>query len=276
MNEPFPAATKPKIVLLARDTVSASILYNYVSKDIEFAGIIMENPITNWEMFRKRVRRIGLVKAVSQVCFIVFIAKPQSLFSRKRRKAILEKYKLDITPINRSLITWVSSVNAEDCRAVLQKIQPDLVLVNGTRIISTKTLSCINARFINIHDGITPAYRGVHGGYWAMATGHPDLFGTTIHFVDKGIDTGTIIRQVFTVPEAADNFSTYPLLQHAIALPAVTEILKSFLSGAPIPIQEPVCENSPVRFHPSVMEWLKNRKRSLSLLFLLQSVYHFI
>jgi folate-dependent phosphoribosylglycinamide formyltransferase PurN len=37
----------------------------------------------------------------------------------------------------------------------MKAINPDLVIVNGTRIISKKVLSSINSKFVNIHVGIT-------------------------------------------------------------------------------------------------------------------------
>ena len=44
-------------------------------------------------------------------------------------------------------------------------------MINGTRIISKATLGCVPAVFINTHVGITPTYRGVHGGYWSLVEG---------------------------------------------------------------------------------------------------------
>ena len=61
-------------------------------------------------------------------------------------------------------------------------------MVNGTRIISSRVLDSIGCPIINTHAGITPRYRGVHGGYWALAEGHPEEVGTTVHLVDKGIE----------------------------------------------------------------------------------------
>jgi folate-dependent phosphoribosylglycinamide formyltransferase PurN len=72
----------------------------------------------------------------------------------------------------------------------LKAINPDLVIVNGTRIISKKVLSSINSKFVNIHVGITPKYRGVHGTYWALVNNDVENSGVTVHFVDEGIDTG--------------------------------------------------------------------------------------
>jgi methionyl-tRNA formyltransferase len=93
--------------------------------------------------------------------------------------------------------------------AALSKEQrPSVVLVMGTRLIEEDTLRAANAPFVNYHAGITPKYRGVHGAYWARATGDAANCGVTIHFVDTGIDTGAILYQERIVPEPRDNFST--------------------------------------------------------------------
>jgi folate-dependent phosphoribosylglycinamide formyltransferase PurN len=60
--------------------------------------------------------------------------------------------------------------------------------------------SSINSKFVNIHVGITPKYRGVHGTYWALVNNDVENSGVTVHFVDEGIDTGNIINQAIVVP----------------------------------------------------------------------------
>mgnify|MGYP003330073050 CR=1 FL=1 len=45
---------------------------------------------------------------------------------------------------------------------------PDVIIVNGTSILSQSVLDSCNALFLNTHCGITPKYRGVHGAYWAL------------------------------------------------------------------------------------------------------------
>lgn len=254
---------KLKVILLARDTESASILYNYVTQFVPFAHVIIENPIPDWDIFRKRVKKLGLLKTVGQVVFLFTVSPVLGFLTRKRRRAIFTEYQLSNQPIPAAHIKRVSSVNTDECRELLKELDPDLVVVNGTRIIAEKTITCIPAPFINIHDGITPAYRGVHGGYWAMATGRPDLFGTTIHYVDKGIDTGNIIEQVFIQPKKGDNFTTYPLLQHAAALPVLVGIIQRFEKEDRIPVKPAVCENRPLWYHPTIFQWIKNAKRTL-------------
>ena len=149
---------------------------------------------------------------------------------------------------------------------MINQLKPELVIVNGTRIISKKTLESVPATFINIHTGITPAFRGVHGGYWAIATGKRNLFGTTVHYVDAGVDTGGIIEQVFVDPPEKDNFYTYPYLQYASVLPVLRNIIQSFVEGNKPPTKPPVTTESELWFHPTVFQWFRNLKRTYLLI----------
>ena len=105
------------------------------------------------------------------------------------------------------------SVNSNDCKAIIEKINPDIIIVNGTRIISKKILNSTNAIFVNTHAGITPKYRGVHGAYWALANNDLENCGVTVHLVDEGIDTGEVLYQSNIEPTINDNFTTYTYLQ---------------------------------------------------------------
>ncbi len=273
MNEP--TIQGPKLVLLARDTDSTWMIYNHIHPQVPIGYILLEKPISRWLLIRNRAKRVGWMKALGQVFFICCISPLLNFLSRTQKKALYAQFHLNSNkPANKKLIL-VPSVNSEECQAILKKINPDLVLVNGTRIISNQTLQSVTAPFVNIHDGITPAFRGVHGGYWALASGQPELFGTTIHFVDKGVDTGGIIEQIFLQPSKNDNFATYPILQHAAALPVLKQVLERILSGETITTRQPVCENSPIHFHPTIWEWMRNRKRTLGLIFLFQTLAHF-
>ena len=142
---------------------------------------------------------------------------------------------------------------------MLQEIEPNLVIVNGTRIISKRILASINCPIINIHTGITPKYRGVHGGYWALTENDLQNFGTTLHHVDQGIDTGAVLAQIKGQPTAADNFATYPLLQYQIAIEILSKIVGAFADGCP-PASIPAATlESKLWYHPTAWEYLKFR-----------------
>ena len=129
-----------------------------------------------------------------------------------------------------STIVKINSVNDDTCKNTLEKLQPDIVLVNGTRIISNKILQCTQAVFINTHVGITPQYRGSHGGYWALYNNDDTNFGTTIHLVNSGVDAGDILKQVFVKPTKEDNFTTYPVIQIAAGIAVLKQVLEDVLN----------------------------------------------
>lgn len=253
---------KPKIIILARDCDSTNVVYNYLKKYFDINAVVFETPIPRKKQFLNRAKRLGHISAVSQVIFFLCIAPIIKRFSRKRKAEIFKQYELDETGPPKEIIKRIRYANTEEGRSVIRELKPDLVLVNGTRIISKKTLESVPATFINIHTGITPAFRGVHGGYWAMATGKKDLFGTTVHYVDTGVDTGGIIEQVFIEPPKQDNFYTYPYLQYASVLPVLKNVIQSFVDGnKPLP-KSPVTTESELWFHPTVFQWLRNLRRT--------------
>ena len=82
----------------------------------------------------------------------------------------------------------------------------------------------MNSVIINLHVGITPEYRGVHGGYWSIVNKDVENFGVSLHKVDKGIDTGEILWQKTCGISDTDNFNTYPILQLILGLEGIAEI----------------------------------------------------
>ena len=158
-------------------------------------------------------------------------------------------------------IHFVENINAADALAMMKKANPQVVVVNGTRILKAETLQNLSATFINTHQGITPQYRGAHGAYWALHQNDPRNCGVTIHLVDQGIDTGNIVAQALIEPTPEDNFSTYPFLQTIAALPLLVTAVEGALAGT----LESRSINGPsaVWYHPGFMQYLKGRGRGV-------------
>ena len=107
----------------------------------------------------------------------------------------------------------------------------------------TRVVDRVDAPFVNVHAGITPLYRGVHGGYWALASGDRGNCGVTVHLVDEGVDTGGILGQARVDPGPHDDFSTYPLLQLAAGLPLLLEVLPAVAAGQARTLPPPLGES---------------------------------
>ena len=69
-----------------------------------------------------------------------------------------------------------------------------VVLAGFMRLLTPVLLDAFPMRIVNVHPALLPAFPGVHGVRQALAYG-VRVAGCTVHFVDRGTDTGPIIAQ---------------------------------------------------------------------------------
>jgi methionyl-tRNA formyltransferase len=71
----------------------------------------------------------------------------------------------------------------------------DAVLVcMFSKILKCPLLDAPRLGCLNVHPSLLPTYRGPHPFYWVLANGETRT-GVTLHFMDEGIDTGSILLQ---------------------------------------------------------------------------------
>lgn len=92
---------------------------------------------------------------------------------------------------------------------LLQK-QPDLVAFTGGGLIRSNILQIPTLGVLNCHSGVLPRYRGMDVVEWTALEGALDTtgFGVSLHYMEKGVDTGPIIRVIPYTPSQEDTFST--------------------------------------------------------------------
>jgi len=250
------------IILVCTDCEYTRILYHGIKEDIPIFRIITERSVSKKVLIKRRIKRLGLWTTTNQLFFQVMVASLLRKLSKKKVKKILLARKLNIAPMPVEKIIGLSSVNSEEFSRHIKSIRPDLILVNGTRIISTQTLSTISCPIINVHVGITPLYRGVHGAYWALANDDPEHCGVTIHAIDKGIDTGSILAQDIISPGKEDNFITYPYLQFEKAIQLLKEIVPQIITNS-FSFQKAPIGLSKLWYHPTIWQYLYNRFKGI-------------
>jgi methionyl-tRNA formyltransferase len=84
-------------------------------------------------------------------------------------------------------------------------LNPDLIIAYGCSIIKSELLEHFPSRFINVHLGLSPYYRGSGTNFWPLVNGEPEFVGATFMYIDKGIDTGEVIHQIRSKIEFADS-----------------------------------------------------------------------
>jgi folate-dependent phosphoribosylglycinamide formyltransferase PurN len=249
------------IVLLAQDGPSTRAIYHVLISRFENVTVVLEKPPSRARLLLRRRHRIGTLAIIGQVLFMVAVVPVLARKCRTRVAEIVAGSNLVTAPIPDPV--ELDSVNSDEARLLLQGLSPDVVVISGTRIISAATITSVPAPFINMHAGITPSFRGVHGGYWALCEARPDLVGTTVHLVDEGIDTGQILCQkTFSIDDRRDSFVTYPYHHTAAGLQCLIEVVERAKHGSTPTV--PSISDLPSRLwsHPTLWGYLSRRIRA--------------
>ena len=253
-----------KITVLARQGTSTTILLNWlIQEGYTDLAVILEAPTTRLDLIRQRIRRLGWLRALGQVAFMVGAMPILRFESASRRRELLSMYELEDQMPALDQCLDVQTINDEQVVDHLRSRAADLVLVNGTRIIRAPVLQATDAPIVNTHVGVTPYYRGVHGGYWSLWNNDQENFGVTLHCVDEGVDTGRILAQYKITPEPTDNFASYPLLQQAASFGGLEYLLEAIRKGKPLKECSHAQGEGRQWTHPTLIEYARGRLRGV-------------
>lgn len=88
----------------------------------------------------------------------------------------------------------LKNINAPESIEFIKQLRPQVIAsIASPQIFKSKLIS-IPEYTINIHAALLPNYRGMMPSFWVLAKGEKQT-GVTVHYIDRGIDTGRIILQ---------------------------------------------------------------------------------
>jgi phosphoribosylglycinamide formyltransferase 1 len=161
--------------------------------------------------FRKRVSNDPNLNVIASICE----SDSLSLSNRIKEKTVTSKIELEHAylreqceidffkdfddllpePKNTKHISK-GHINEDSVIEYIESLQPDLIICYGSSIIRSRLLTLFTNRFINIHLGISPYYRGSGTNIWPLVNEELHMIGATFMHINSGIDTGEIIHQV--------------------------------------------------------------------------------
>jgi methionyl-tRNA formyltransferase len=111
-----------------------------------------------------------------------FLSRPnEEIMMRRKLKNISER------------IHFVPDIHAQQVLEQVRGLAPDLGLIYGSPILKPELFEIPALGTLGIHHGKVPEYRGNKTTFWAMYNGEP-VAGVTIQKVNKGLDTGSIVK----------------------------------------------------------------------------------
>ena len=146
------------------------------------------------QFFKNYLKKRGLLRTLDVICFRIYFILI-SIFKKTTESLLIKEYVPDLI---------VSNVNEKKVLKLVEKYSPKYIITNGCWILNEHTLNHISCPIINLHMGIAPRYRG-SGNIYAFYENNFKMVGVTIHYVDKGIDTGKPIS-IIPIDIKKDNF----------------------------------------------------------------------
>ena len=125
-------------------------------------------------------------------------------------------------PDTRVLSVSRGDINSKQTAEEVKKYNLDAIVVFGCGILKTNIINICPDRIFNVHQGLSPYYRGSGTNFHPFVNGEIEFVGATIHYINEGIDTGDIVSHVR--PEIAVNDTMYEIGCKAIKT-SVKEII---------------------------------------------------
>ena len=203
-----PPEPRPRVAVLMGPSAGSQYVFSRLAPEVDLVAVVrQERPRREVlrAVFRrgKKLRRGYWLDRLLLGAYTKLHLKRRALACPEYREVQASETFAADCPVHR-----VESINDPSVIDVLKQAKPDLVVVLGTSILKEPALAAAPC-FVNLHVGITPLYRGAHGQFWAVLNRDFENLGVTLHFVDKGIDTGAILKQGrFAFDPNTDNLLT--------------------------------------------------------------------
>ncbi len=175
--------------------LNASHLMN-AFPDFEYVYVVVDN--------KSKVRKNYYKNRIKELLMRLLLRKVDWFTDRRK----IEKRVAKLVPegFDKHLERYVvSDVNGELTEKVIKDLKPDLMIQSGAGILKENIFSIPRLGTLNMHHGIAPELRGVSSAFWAMYYGLYEYIGVTVHFIDRTLDTGSVIIQQRTkLPQSFD------------------------------------------------------------------------
>lgn len=185
------------------------------------------NPRNRRERIKRKLKQRGFIKLLDfvAVSFVKHLMhwdeKHKNRFSRYLDDRGIE-YSNQITEIPE---VYIKDINDDESVDVIKSLNPDIVIYRASPILSKKIFEIPKIAALNIHFGIIPEYRS-GGNFYAIRNNDFQNLGVSVHCIDKGIDTGSLLCQERIVLDANDDFGTIEAKTLILGTELLMEILE--------------------------------------------------
>ena len=121
-----------------------------------------------------------------------------------------------------------NKINSLKIYNLIDKFNPDLIILCATSIIKSRILNRFQNKIINFHAGLTQYYRGAGCNVWAIYYKEFEKIGITIHYVNRDLDDGGIIIQSRPKINFKDNSHTIGIKSYNLGYSLILKCLRFY------------------------------------------------
>lgn len=146
--------------------------------------------------FMRKYRRLGLFPSLE----IISSWPIHRYFSNRDNLEVQNRLRqLDRPAVkfDHSKVISVPTVNGPEAVRIIEGLQPSVIIQAGAGILQQQIFDLASIGTINLHHGIAPLIKGMSSVYWGLWEKQPQWLGSTVHWIDEGIDTGDVLAYCF-------------------------------------------------------------------------------
>jgi folate-dependent phosphoribosylglycinamide formyltransferase PurN len=176
-----------KVVILTGDQPNQAALCHKLRPHCDIRAVVLSENVPRKSPTGARRLRLLANRVAGRVAGRPFVAAWQRM-----QQAYAELY----PGFPEAPVVRVRNVNDAPTVEAIEKAAPDLIVVSGTNLVGKKIISMTSQKMgmVNLHTGISPYVKGgPNCTNWCLAEKSFHLIGSTVMWLDAGIDTGNII-----------------------------------------------------------------------------------
>lgn len=180
-----------KVVLFTSNSLRHKYLAHILAENLQLELIVAEDKSA------KIKKTSGLSETDSQFIENHFAARNAS------ETAFFDQYE-SFPPEPTLLQVPHSRINSKKIVSELEQIDPEIIVLFGSSIIKKEILDRFPQKFINLHLGLSPYYKGSATNLFPFYFKEPECVGATIHLATSKVDGGGILHQLRPKIEIGD------------------------------------------------------------------------
>jgi methionyl-tRNA formyltransferase len=225
------------------------LLNEFLANQIPLAQVIViKQPVDYYlKLFSYVRKRVGVVDAV--LFSVRRVLQPRAAPAMWRERPFIQQYEAMGLPF-----AFTDGTNSARTLELLEECKPDLLILGQTGIVRKRVLAIPARGTLNAHPGILPDYRGIDCERWAIHQRDFDSIGCSVHWVDAGVDTGSILTiQRYTLAPHETLESLDENLEN-LTVRTLVQTVVSITSGDPLDAQPQSRENGKQYYKMSIKD----------------------